>query len=136
MHITIGAGPDGFASLSSPPVKRFFKYLSPRQAWRDLSGFIAGRRPYEFLFAFPALMLTGLVVAAFWKDYATVKVPYRANIIYVESWPLTRSDADIKAQQVIDAKKLAEARAAQEKHDLERQQKFKKVDDWLTNRGI
>jgi hypothetical protein len=115
---------------------RRFKNFSPLKAFRDLRLYLSGRNPYELLFAFPALVLTLLVVAGFYEDTKKVEVPYKPNIIYAESWPLNRSDAEIKAQQKIDqAKKHAEMEA-QRKHDLERQQKFKKADEWLTAHGF
>jgi hypothetical protein len=81
------------------------------------------------------LILTGLVVFGFYKD-SNVKVPYKRNIVYVESWPITRSEAEIKAQQVIDEAKKKKEKAELEKAQNARAAEFKKYDDWLTNHGI
>lgn len=116
-------------------LKEFLSFLSPRRAYRDLRGFLGSRRRHELLFALPALVLTLLVILGFYKD-SRVEKPYKRNIIYAESWPLNRSDAEIHAQQIIDAAKKREAIAAAEKKAKERQEQFKKVDDWLTNHGI
>lgn len=116
---------------------RFFKYLSPRRAWRDLRVFFAERSPIELLFALPALVITGLVVFAFLKDTSKVEKPeYKPNIIYVESWPLDRSEADIMAKRKVDNEKKAEEEAEKKQAAKERQQQFKKMDDWLTNHGF
>jgi hypothetical protein len=116
-------------------LKEFLQFLSPRRAYRDLRGFLASRRRYELLFALPAMVLTLLVIVGFYLD-SRVERPYKRNIIYAESWPLNRSDAEIHAQQIIDQAKKREAMAAAEKKARVRQEQFKKVDDWLTNRGL
>ncbi|WP_294057409.1 hypothetical protein [Sphingomonas sp.] len=103
---------------------------------RDLRGFIAKRRPQELLFALPALVLTLLVLVGFYKDSRVETPPKGPDIIYVQSWPLSRTDAEIKAQQKIDQiekeKRLAEIKRQQD----ERKAEFKKYDDWLTNHGF
>lgn len=116
-------------------LKEFLQFLSPRRAYRDLRAFLAGRRRHELFFALPALVLTLLVIFAFYKD-AHLERPYKRNIIYAESWPITRTDAEIHAQQLIDQAKKREATAKAEARAEKRREEFKKVDDWLTNRGI
>ena len=49
----------------------------------------------------PALVLTALIVYMLFVEYNIPK-PYQRNIIYVESWPLSRTDADIRAAQRIE----------------------------------
>jgi hypothetical protein len=127
------AGPR--APIFAPVLKEFLQFISPRRAWRDLRGFLASRRRHELLFALPALILTILVIIGFYLD-SRVEKPYERNIIYAESWPIDRSDAEIHAQQIIDQAKKEKAKAAAEKRAEERREQFKKVDDWLTNHGI
>jgi hypothetical protein len=113
----------------------FFSRMSPLRAYRDLRLFLATRERYEFGFFALALAITGFLVYAFFRDSA-VPEDYRRNIIYVQQWPATRTDAEIKAQQAIDAPIEAKARADQEAARKARQAEFKKVDDQLTRWGL
>ncbi len=116
-------------------MKEFFRSISPRRALGDLRSFLGGRRPQELLFALPALVLTLLVIVAFYKD-SRVEIPYKPNIIYVQSWPLNRSEAEIHAQQKIDQARKEADQADYERRQKAKQAEFKKYDDWLTNHGI
>lgn len=116
-------------------MKEFFRSISPLRALRDIRAFLAARRPQELLFFMPALVITLLVIVGFYKD-SHVETPYKPNIIYVQSWPANRSDADIHAQQKIDQAKKEKEQAEFEAKQKERQAEFKKYDDWLTNHGI
>jgi hypothetical protein len=108
---------------------------NPAEGMGDLRRFIATRTRSDWLLTIPALILTGLVVFGFYKD-SNIKAPYKRNIVYAESWPITRSDAEIKAQQAIDKVKNEKAKAEFEKAQNARAAEFKKYDDWLTNHGI
>src|SRR4051812_14652206 len=86
----------------------FLKYFSPIATYRDLRFFLSTRRRHELWFAALALAVTLLVVFVFFKDSSTgMDKPYERNIIYVEQWPITRTDEQIKAQQKIDQAKKA-----------------------------
>ncbi|MES2442697.1 MAG: hypothetical protein V4574_07685 [Pseudomonadota bacterium] len=113
----------------------FLKLISPVRAVRDLRQFLATRKRYEWLMLIPALLGTLYVIFAFYKD-SHFERAYEREIIYVESWPLTRSESEIRAQQVLD-------RAAKEKREAEleakakaRQQDFQKLDNSLKAWGI
>ncbi|KTF68214.1 hypothetical protein ACNFJ7_12475 [Sphingomonas sp. HT-1] len=113
----------------------FLKYISPLRALRDLRGYLASRKRHELWFMLLALVVTFVVIVAFVKD-SHIPVPYRKNIIYVESWPITRTQAEIRAQQKVDeAKRLADEAALAERRK-KRQAEFKKYDDWLEKHGI
>lgn len=113
----------------------FLRYLSPFAAYRDLRFFLAQRRPYQLWFLLLALATTAAILWMFFKDSQFEK-PYKPNIIYVESWPITRSDAEIKRQQEIDLAKQkireAEEARAREKH----RQELKQVDSALKQWGL
>ncbi len=113
-----------------------FTRFSPLRAVRDLRGFLAGREKYELAFLALALAITGVVLFAFLRDANDIKTPYRPNIIYVEQWPLSRTDAQIRAQQNIDQyekdKRVAQQKAAQAKL----QAQYRKLDDHLKALGI
>jgi hypothetical protein len=113
----------------------FLGRFSPIRAYKDLRLFLSQRRPHELGFLAAAIVITGFFVYAFMRnDY--VPPAYTPNIIYVEQWPADRTDAQIRAQQVIDEaakqKRLAEVKAEQER----RRADFKRVDDTLTKYGL
>ena len=101
----------------------------------DLRTFLAGRTRFDLLLLIPSAVLTGLLVYAFFKDY-DIKPDYKPNIIYVQSWPLDRSDAEIRAQQRIDQAKKKREDAEIARRQKEIQAQFKKYDDALKKYGI
>ena len=113
----------------------YFARFSPFRAVRDLRFFLSLRQPHELWFGILAVLLTGLMLYAFVLDSHEDRVRKR-NIIYVENWPLSRTDREIIAQQKIDQAKRekaeADLRARQEKLRLQ----FKRVDDQLKAYGI
>lgn len=117
------------------PIMSFFRYIAPVRAYRDLRLFLSTRQRYELWFLALSLFLTGLAVWALFKD-SHFERAYKRNIIYVENWRADRSDAEIKAKQVVDQarreKLIAEMRAREEKRKAE----FKRVDDALKRYGI
>nr|WP_246587183.1 hypothetical protein [Stakelama flava] len=96
---------------------------------------MAQRRPHELVFMMAALFLTVLVIAGFVHD-SRVEVPYKKSIIYVESWPLNRSEAEILAQQKIDVQKKREQQAELEKKQAERRAEFQRLDNQLDSWGL
>jgi hypothetical protein len=113
----------------------FLKRFSPVAAYRDLRFFLAMRKRHELGFMALSLAVTMLILVAFVKDSHFEK-PYERNIIYVEQWPITRTDEQIRAQQKIDQAKRNIEKAELEKRRKAKQAEFKKVDDWLTNHGF
>lgn len=121
------------APISSP--MRFLKMPSPAGGVRDLRKFLAARRPHELLMLFPALLITAVICYMFYVDYRFDK-PYKRNIIYVESWPLNRSDAEIRAAQLTDQRNKKRQRLELKIPHSQQREQLKKVDDWLTAHGI
>lgn len=113
----------------------FLKYLSPLRALRDLWRFIDSRPRHELYMMVPAMLLVVAVIYAFYKD-SHFEREYRPNIIYVKSWPLNRSDEEIRAQAAIDKVRLDKARAELEAMQKKRQQEFQKVDNALESWGF
>ena len=113
----------------------FLRFFSPLRAIRDLRRYLATRPPYEIWFLMLAMALTLVVIWAFVKD-SNIPVPYKRNIIYAESWPLDRSDEEIRAQQKIDQAKKHAEQAELEKKRKKRQQEWKRVDESLEKWGI
>ena len=113
----------------------FLKRFSPLVAYRDLRFFLAARKRHELGFLALSLALTLLVLWAFVKDSSFEK-PYERNIIYVEQWPITRTDEQIKAQQQIDQAKRNIQKAELEKRRAAKQAEFKRLDDKLESWGF
>jgi hypothetical protein len=112
------------------------RYFSVLRAWRDVRRlFLSRRKPYEIWFLLLAMVLTVAIILAFAHD-SNIKRPYKENIIYVESWPLNRSEAEILAQQKVDAAKKAKEQAAIEKAEKERQAQFQRLDNTLSAWGM
>jgi len=113
----------------------FLRFFSPSAAYRDLRLFLATRRQHELWFLMLALATTVIIIFAFFKD-ANFKKPYERNIIYVEQWPITRTDEQIKAQQKIDQAKKHIQQAELQKQREAKQAEFKRVDDKLESWGF
>ena len=87
-----------FAAMQSSPAR-----FSAVRAMRDLRGFLASARRTSLIFGFLSAMTT-LLMAGFMSIRAIEK-PWKRDIHYVESWPLDRTDEQIRAQQKIDVAK-------------------------------
>jgi Tfp pilus assembly protein PilN len=113
----------------------FLSRFSPIAAYRDLRAFLSERRPHELVFAVLAITMTLVVISVFAQG-SNVARPYKREIIYVQQWPLDRTEAQILAQQKIDQVEKAkrDAIAAQQQKDLQAQ--WKRLDDKLNKWGI
>jgi hypothetical protein len=113
----------------------FFSRFNPFRAWRDLRDFLLRRGRIELAALSCAALVTSVIMGVLLRHAAPDVRPAR-TIIYVQQWPLDRSDDEIKAQQKVDmvarTKAIAEWQARQKK----RQAEFKKIDDALRNWGI
>jgi hypothetical protein len=114
----------------------FLGRFNPFRALGDLRQYLAARQRHEIIFLFVALALAILIITGF-AIGTRVERPYRPpDIIYVQSWRADRSDADIVAQQKIDAeqKKIQDAKEA--KFEAEKRAAFKRANDALKRWGI
>ena len=128
-----GLAPGDALSSQAMSVLRFF---SVTRAYRDVRRFFLTRRkPYEIWFLLLAMALTVLIIAAFAHD-SNIKRPYHEDIIYVQSWPLNRSEAEILAQQKIDSAEKAKEQAAIEKAEKEHQAQLQRLDNELSAWGL
>lgn len=112
-----------------------FSRLNPVRAVRDLRLFLSQRQPYELWFLVLSVVLTMLVLAGFMHDSWSPK-EYKRDIIYVEQWRSDRTDAEIRAQQAIDAPIKAKRIAEQKRREEKLRAGFKQVDDKLNSWGI
>ncbi|HWT13435.1 MAG TPA: hypothetical protein VN231_11820 [Allosphingosinicella sp.] len=101
---------------------------SPRALWTDLNAFWRQRPRHQWLAGALAVAIPIGILVSFYFDAQTNILP-REQITYIESWPATRTDEEIKAKQKAD---LAERRAFQE----ERRQQFQRLDEQLNRLGI
>lgn len=81
---------------------------SPRRAFGDLAAFFRNRSRHQLIAGALAIALPAIILLGFIKDSNVNTMPGR-QIIYAESWPADRSDAEIVAQQKIDQKRKEEA---------------------------
>ena len=101
---------------------------APRILWADLRAFWKGRPRRQWVAGTLAVAIPIGILVAFYLDSYTNIVPDE-QVIYVHSWPSTRTDAEIRAKQKAD---LADLRARQ----AERQRQLKRLDDRLNRLGI
>jgi hypothetical protein len=106
----------------------FPRPVSPRALWADLRAFASERRPHQWVAASLALLMPVALIVLFVTDGRTNIQP-RAQIVFLESWPANRTDAQIKADQKKD-------QAAREKARKAHQEEFKRLDERLERIGF
>lgn len=116
------------------PIMSVLRYFSVPRAYRDMRRFLMKRKPHELWFLIAAMVVTLVILIAFDID-SNIKPVYHENIIYVQSWPLDRSEAEILAQQKLDMAKKAKEEAEIEKAEKKRQAEFQRLNNavspWL-----
>lgn len=85
-----------------------------------MRSFFRQRSRHQMIAAFFAVAMPIIIVVGFYLDSQTNIMPGE-QIVYVENWPSTRTDEEIKAQQKIDQERRDKAIA-------ERQRQFKEVE--------
>jgi hypothetical protein len=106
----------------------FPRPATPKALIADLKLFASQRSRYQWAGLVVAIVMPVLIVAGFWHD-ASHGIAPGPQLIYVESWPASRTDEQIKAQQKID-------QAKREAALKERQRQFQKLDKDLKKVGI
>lgn len=114
---------------------QYFSRLSPVRAYLDLRRFLATRERYELGFLALSVAITGFLIFAFARD-SRVERPYKRDIVYVQQWSADRTDAEIKAQQAIDAPIKAKRLKAEADAREAKRQSFKKMDDAMKRWGL
>ena len=100
----------------------------PRALWNDLRAFWAQRPRHQYVAATLAVLIPVGIVVVFYLDGQAGLQPVQ-TITFIESWPASRSDAEIREAQKA---RLARERAFQR----ERQRQFQKIDSQLNRLGI
>jgi len=106
----------------------FLRPSGPRALWKDLASFWRSRPRGQWVAAVLALSATSAIVLGFYLDSRSLQQT-REQVIFVDSWPATRSDAEIRAKQKADR---AELEAAREAH----RRQLERLDQSLNRLGI
>ena len=101
----------------------FPRPASPRLLLADLRALVKEGGRHKLIAAGLAIIIPAILIFGFWYDAKNAAVQ-RPQLIYVESWPVDRSDEEIKARQAVD-------KAARDKAQAERQEAFKRLQDRL-----
>ena len=94
--------------------------VGPRAALSDLKAFLRQRSREQVIAAALAVLVTLIIVIIFFVDSKINTAPPQ-QVVYVENFPASRTDADIKADQ----KKASEERR---KAEEARRQEFQKLE--------
>jgi len=84
---------------------------------------------YKLVFGALAIGMTSIVITGFILESRWGVLPEGPQLIYANDWPAARTDAEIKAQQRVDA-------VEKRKWDEERRRQWKKLDDELARHGL
>lgn len=97
--------------------------VSPRAAFADLRAVIRSSGRERWIGGACAVLVTIIIVIEFLVDSKINTAP-PPRIVYVESYPVTRTDAQIIAEQNKD-------KAARDAAELEKQKQFQKLEKQL-----
>lgn len=106
----------------------FLRPSGPRALWKDLAAFWRNRPRGQWVAALLAVTATGAIVWGFFLDSQSLGET-RAQVMFIDSWPADRTDAQIRAKQKAD---LAEREAAEAAH----RRRFQELDQNLNRLGI
>lgn len=100
----------------------FPKPVGPRAAFSDLRAFMRQRSREQVIGATLAVLVTMIIIIEFMVDSKINTAP-PPQVVYAESWPANRTDAEIVAEQKKDqAKRDAAAKEKQRQfRELEKQ---------------
>ncbi len=132
--------PAASASLSRTPARRhklalgcasayirlmswFPRPVGPRAAFKDLAAFMRQRGREKGIAAALAVLVTAIIVVEFLVDSKMNTAP-PPRVVYVDSWSLNRTDAEIIAEQ-------KEHQAQREAASREKQRQFQKLEERL-----
>ena len=97
--------------------------VGPRAALKDLTAFMRQRSREQWLGASLAVLVTIIIVIIFFVDSKINTAP-PPQIVYIESFPANRTDADIIADQKKASEERRKALEARQKEFQELEKKF------------
>lgn len=100
-------------------------------ALADLRAFFAQRGRHRWLFLALSFLIPGLIIAGLVHDSTMRKEYHPPEVVFIEAWKPGRTDAEIKAQQAIDAPRERAERAAEHAAIEKRKAEFRKVADQM-----
>lgn len=106
----------------------FLRPSGPRALWKDLRTFWRDRPRRQWVAALLAITATSVIVLGFYLDSRSLGET-REQVMFIDSWPADRTDAQIRAKQKAD---LAERQAAEAAH----RQQLQRLDQQLNRLGI
>ena len=98
-----------------------------KRAWTDLREFLAQRRRHELVFAAIAIALTVGMAFTVFGSLQVEKEWKPPEILYVESWPANRTDAEVRAQQAKDAPRERAEKQAEADARMQKREAFKRL---------
>lgn len=101
---------------------------SPRVLWADMRAFWRQRPRHQWVAALLAVTIPVGIIVVFYLDTQTNIMPGE-QLIYVESWPATRSDDEIRVKQKADLER-------REQFERDRREQFQRLDQNLNRLGI
>lgn len=101
----------------------FPRPVGPRAAIADLRAFMRQRSREQVIGAMLAVLVTAIIVIEFLVDSKIGTAP-PPQVVYMDSWSASRTDAEIIAQQKID-------QARRDKAEKEKQRQFQKLEKQL-----
>lgn len=119
---------------------RFLPKPQPASAMADVIRAMRTPAPHKLGIMGVSAAITYVLIASLIHDFSPKPVYHPPEIIYVKQWPKSRSLAQIRAQQAIDApiEKAAKAKAAADeaKDEADRRAQFKRAQEILSHYGI
>nr|WP_047169926.1 hypothetical protein [Sphingomonas sp. Y57] len=94
----------------------------PSAVWADFKALLRQQERHKLLIALVSILMPGIIVTGFYVD--SKMDPPKAQVIYVQSWPASRTDAEIIKQNLAD-QKIRDAQLA------EKQRSYRKLADQL-----
>lgn len=113
-----------------------FRRFAPLRAFLDLRRYLGSRGKHEIIFMFASLMVCIALISAFIIGNAPERIYRPPTIVYVQSWPASRTDDEIRAQQKIDQAKKAIEDKKKAAEDAEIRRQYKRLSDQMNAIGI
>ena len=89
----------------------------PSAVWADFKALLRQQERHKLLIALVSILMPAIIVTGFYVD--SKMDPPKAQIIYAQSWPASRTDAEIIKQNIADQKirdaQIAEKRSSYRK---------------------
>lgn len=89
----------------------------PAAVWADFKALLGQQERHKVLIALVSVLMPAIIVLGFYVD--SKMDPPKKQIIYINSWATTRSDAEIEKQNIAD-QKVRDAQLAEKRKGYQR----------------